>query len=90
MFEHIRIDTEREYLLRFSYLEIYNEQLRDLLAPHNEGLKIREDQSGIFISGLKEEIVVSPDQVVKLLEAGNSNSASLWRLSSSACTLLLA
>ncbi|EST10124.1 Kinesin, motor domain protein [Kalmanozyma brasiliensis GHG001] len=33
VFELIEDDVEREYLLRVSYLEIYNETLKDLLAP---------------------------------------------------------
>ena len=32
VFEYIRADPGREYLLRISYLEIYNENLHDLLA----------------------------------------------------------
>jgi hypothetical protein len=34
---------EREFLLRISYLEIYNEVINDLLAPQNINLKIREE-----------------------------------------------
>lgn len=35
---------QREFLLRVSYLEIYNEMIRDLLAPENNDLKIHEDK----------------------------------------------
>jgi hypothetical protein len=34
---------EREFLLRVSYMEIYNEAIRDLLAPANDNLKIHEN-----------------------------------------------
>lgn len=34
---------EREYLLRVSYLEIYNENITDLLNPKNKDLRIREN-----------------------------------------------
>ena len=34
---------EREFLLRVSYLEIYNEEIRDLLSPSTNRLKIHED-----------------------------------------------
>ena len=34
---------EREFLLRVSYLEIYNEEIRDLLCPSSTKLEIRED-----------------------------------------------
>lgn len=36
--------NQREFLLRVSYLEIYNETIRDLLAPENFDLKIHEDK----------------------------------------------
>jgi centromeric protein E len=34
---------EREFLLRVSYLEIYNEEIRDLLSTAGARLKIHED-----------------------------------------------
>ena len=33
----------REYLLRVSYLEIYNESINDLFDPHNTNLKLLDD-----------------------------------------------
>ena len=33
---------DREYLIRISYLEIYNEIINDLLQTDNTGLKIHE------------------------------------------------
>ncbi|GER50105.1 kinesin motor family protein, partial [Striga asiatica] len=35
-------DMEREFLLRMSYMEIYNEEINDLLAPEHRKLRIRE------------------------------------------------
>ncbi|GMP46883.1 hypothetical protein CsSME_00014872 [Camellia sinensis var. sinensis] len=35
----------REFLLRVSYLEIYNEVINDLLDPTGQNLRIREDVS---------------------------------------------
>jgi centromeric protein E len=35
-------NPEREFLLRVSYLEIYNEVIKDLLNPENSNLKIHE------------------------------------------------
>lgn len=34
----------RQFLLRVSYLEIYNEIINDLLAPENVNLKVHEDK----------------------------------------------
>ena len=33
LFEAFRADTEAEYRVQVSYIELYNERLRDLLAP---------------------------------------------------------
>lgn len=42
-----------EYLIRCSYLEIYNEQIMDLLEPTSVNLHIREDiKKGVYVEGL--------------------------------------
>eukprot|EP01104_Vermistella_antarctica_P016800 TRINITY_DN5806_c0_g1_i2.p1 TRINITY_DN5806_c0_g1~~TRINITY_DN5806_c0_g1_i2.p1 ORF type:complete len:1028 (+),score=192.27 TRINITY_DN5806_c0_g1_i2:115-3198(+) len=71
VFAYIKQTPEREFLLRVSYLEIYNEVINDLLAPENTNLVIHEDpQKGIFVGGVKEEIVLSPQQVMNLIALG--------------------
>lgn len=35
-------DVDREFLLRMSYMEIYNEEINDLLAPEHRKLQIHE------------------------------------------------
>ncbi|KAF9209443.1 NADH-ubiquinone oxidoreductase chain 1 [Haplosporangium sp. Z 27] len=47
VFKYIRENSEREFLLRVSYLEIYNESIRDLLSPEAIDLKIHEDRKVI-------------------------------------------
>ena len=74
IFEFIRSNTGREYLLRVAYIEIYNEVLKDLLAPDSTDLRILNDSKrGILISPLKEEIVTSPKQVMKVIQRGEMN-----------------
>lgn len=36
VFEHIKANSDKQFLVRASYLELYNEEIRDLLAkdPH--------------------------------------------------------
>lgn len=65
-------DQDCEYLLRVSFLEIYNEVLTDLLDPRAGPLKVHEDpHKGVFVGGAREEIVTSMDEVLSLIERGN-------------------
>lgn len=49
-----------EFLCRCSFLEIYNEQIFDLLDPASMGLSLREDiKKGVFVDGLLERDVAS-------------------------------
>jgi len=58
-----------------SYLEIYNENIRDLLNPASGFLELREDTAArnrnIQVTGLSEVVVVSIDEVMALLHQGN-------------------
>ncbi|XP_027337202.1 kinesin-like protein KIN-7O [Abrus precatorius] len=74
LFHIIQRDVDREFLLRMSYMEIYNEEINDLLAPEHRKLQIHENlERGIYVAGLREEIVASPEQVVELMEFGESH-----------------
>lgn len=44
IFNFINQTTNREFLLRVSYMEIYNEIINDLLSPGSSHLKIKEDK----------------------------------------------
>ncbi|XP_051042366.1 kinesin-like protein KIF28 [Phodopus roborovskii] len=58
----------------FSMLEIYNEQIRDLLSRTKTpgGLKVREDQQlGFFVEGLKWVPCENYAQIEKLMEQGS-------------------
>ena len=53
-------NVERSWVVRVSYLEIYNECVNDLLDPARKNLSVRENQSGKpFIEGLSEYEVLS-------------------------------
>lgn len=75
IFAYIRAHPQKEFLLRASYIEIYNEQLKDLLAPETVGqVKIRQDDKRrFFVSPLREEVVTNELHVVQLLERGEVN-----------------
>ena len=70
-----KIDEEKahaEFLVRCAYLEIYNEQIRDLLSPKTDPrtIKLREDDSNIQIIGIKEEVATNKDELLHYLEKG--------------------
>ncbi|XP_037452119.1 kinesin-like protein KIN-7D, chloroplastic [Triticum dicoccoides] len=72
-FSIIQETPNREFLLRVSYLEIYNEVVNDLLNPAGQSLRIREDPQGTFVEGIKEEVVLSPAHALSLIAAGEEH-----------------
>ncbi|XP_059472539.1 kinesin-like protein KIF19 [Neocloeon triangulifer] len=55
-----------------SYLEVYNEKIKDLLNPSSQQLELREDSSGgVRVAGLSEVFAQSTEEVLKLLQRGN-------------------
>lgn len=72
IFEKINELSHRKYSIKISYLEIYNEVLKDLLNPSDLFLDIREDPvRGIIISELSENVIDDVEQIVELLKKGN-------------------
>ncbi|KAK1301343.1 Kinesin-like protein NACK2 [Acorus calamus] len=72
-FSIIQETPSREFLLRVSYLEIYNEIINDLLNPAGQNLRVREDYQGTFVEGIKEEVVLSPAHALSLIAAGEEH-----------------
>ncbi|KAL3324489.1 hypothetical protein AABB24_038564 [Solanum stoloniferum] len=62
-----------EFLLRVSYLEIYNEVINDLLDPTGQNLRVREDNQGTYVEGIKEEVVLSPGHALSFIAAGEEH-----------------
>ncbi|XP_073059684.1 kinesin-like protein KIN-8A isoform X1 [Primulina eburnea] len=58
--------------VNLSYLEVYNETVRDLLSP-GRPLVLREDKQGILAAGLTQYRAFSTDEVMALLQQGNLN-----------------
>lgn len=95
---------DREFLVRMSSMEIYNEEINDLLVPEHRKLQIHESievnissfniklvaniifkwydcsftviccysclKRGIYVAGLREEIVTCPEQVLDFMSFG--------------------
>ncbi|KAL1833754.1 hypothetical protein ACET3Z_003405 [Daucus carota] len=73
VFTMIQDTPGREFLLRVSYLEIYNEVINDLLDPTGQNLRVREDAQGTYVEGIKEEVVLSPGHALSFLAAGEEH-----------------
>nr|XP_045084866.1 kinesin-like protein KIN-7I isoform X2 [Aegilops tauschii subsp. strangulata] len=74
LFRTIQQHMDREFLVRMSYMEIYNEEINDLLVPEHRKLQIHENyERGIYVAGLSEEIVTCPEQVLKFVSFGESH-----------------
>ncbi|KAG0629863.1 hypothetical protein M758_1G135000 [Ceratodon purpureus] len=83
IFETLDRDNQ-EYSVKVTYLELYNEELTDLLAPEEyskvvidekikKPLALMEDgKGGVLVRGLEEEIVTSANEIYTLLERGSS------------------
>ena len=74
VFSYIEEAAQREFLIRCSYMEIYNESINDLLNPAATNLSLREDPlRSISIEGLTETVCSSVEQIYSLLNLGDSN-----------------
>ncbi|CAD8121815.1 unnamed protein product [Paramecium sonneborni] len=72
MFEFIKKDLDNEYIVMISYVEIYNEAIRDLLIQQSQYLELRDDPiKGVTIAGVTEYKAISVQQVMNLLLQGN-------------------
>lgn len=74
IFTMIQRSSGKEFLIRCSYIEIYNESVNDLLNPNFLNLQLAEDKkSGIKIIGVTEEVCTSSNQVNSLLVMGEKH-----------------
>ena len=65
------LEKNREYLIRVSYLEVYKEQIRDLLAEGASQIRLFDHrEQGLIIKGLREEVVTCPKQIFEILAQG--------------------
>ncbi|EPQ09020.1 Kinesin-like protein KIF27 [Myotis brandtii] len=75
IFQNISENPSTDFKIKVSYIEVYKEDLRDLLELETsvKDLHIREDEKGnTVIVGAKECQVESADEVMSLLEMGNA------------------
>ncbi|KIO26249.1 hypothetical protein M407DRAFT_235490 [Tulasnella calospora MUT 4182] len=67
----VESDANLEYLVKVSYMEIYLERIRDLMAPQNDNLQIHEEKSkGVYVKGLSDYYVGSAAEVYEIMRQG--------------------
>nr|KYP49832.1 Kinesin-like protein KIF15 [Cajanus cajan] len=72
--EESRRDENLKYNCKCSFLEIYNEQITDLLDPCSTNLLLREDvKKGVYVENLSEFEVQSVSDIIRLLTQGSAN-----------------
>lgn len=81
-FDHIfqRIENmakNKQFLVKVSFLELYNEEIRDLLAKNVKNkLDIRENpDTGVYIKDLSKFMIESPIEMREKLLHGRDNRA---------------
>ncbi|XP_057562609.1 centromere-associated protein E isoform X4 [Hippopotamus amphibius kiboko] len=76
IFQKIKKFPDREFLLRVSYMEIYNETITDLLCDTQKmkPLIIREDfNRNVYVADLTEEVVNASEMALKWITKGEKN-----------------
>ncbi|XP_056320072.1 centromere-associated protein E isoform X4 [Danio aesculapii] len=76
VFKTIKSFPKKEFLLRVSYMEIYNETVTDLLCDSwkRKPLEIREgNYKNVYVADLTEELVTSPEQALSWITKGEKN-----------------
>ncbi len=68
-------NPNKQFLVQASYMEIYNEEVRDLLSKDVKArLQVKEDdKAGIFVKGLSHNTVCSEEQISELMSRGNKS-----------------
>ncbi len=68
-----QLPVDRRFSVSVSYVEIYNEHIRDLLDESKKDLPLREDrQRGTVVAGVTERKVDSSDGIIDILREGSS------------------
>lgn len=75
IFTHISRSQNQQYLIRASYLEIYQEEIRDLLSKdQSRRLELREKpDSGVYVKDLSSFVSKSVSDIEKVMNVGNQN-----------------
>ena len=71
--EKEKAKPDMKFMITVSFLEVYNEDIKDLLNPSDKKLKIHESpQLGIYVDGLCELVVRDAADVMRLIYQGTA------------------
>jgi kinesin family protein 3/17 len=72
----------KQYLVRAAYIEIYNEEVRDLLGDNpKESLRLKEDRDGgVAIKGLTQHVVSDAAAIQELMRRGKRSRTVAFTL----------
>uniref|UniRef100_UPI00398EEDD8 kinesin-like protein KIF3C isoform X2 n=1 Tax=Pristiophorus japonicus TaxID=55135 RepID=UPI00398EEDD8 len=73
IFTHISRSQDQQYLVRASYLEIYQEEIRDLLnKDQNKKLELKEKpETGVYIKDLSSFVTKNVKEIEHVMNVGN-------------------
>jgi len=77
VFDELRVQQDTEFTVRVSFLELYNEEIFDLLSANDDTTRLRlfEDSTrkgSVIVQGLEEALVQNKAEVFKILEKGSA------------------
>lgn len=74
IWSHINRTENMNFLVDVSYLEIYMEELRDLLNPNSKHLEVRERGNlGVYVPNLHSVSCKSVEDMLNVMQSGNKN-----------------
>lgn len=75
VFTHISRSQNQQYLVRASYLEIYQEEIKDLLSKdQTRRLELRErPDTGVYVKDLSSFVTKSVREIEHVMNVGNQN-----------------
>jgi len=88
IFNDINVTTDKKFLVRASFLEIYNEEIRDLLSKNpKEKLELKDHTDhGVYVKDLSTFVVKDVSEMRQVMMAGQKNrsvGATLMNIESS-------
>jgi kinesin family protein 3/17 len=73
IFYRISKEKDKMFIVRCSFLQIYMEEVSDLLADPHKKLHVRQVANDVEVIGLSTTVVANPQQTMELLVRGSSN-----------------